>query len=884
MAPPFNAHAATVTAVRAIAAAEPAILDLPMSVLRDRVRNHNVRLRRAKEKLLDAAIESTLVALVTETAAARAEAGEDEEEPSEPEVDDDAMYAGRGNRLNQLVRSQYLSGEQRASMNDTTAAAAAVRKSAVIDTTPTPANGVVSTNGPVAIVGADGAPVAAPASAPTTPTATKRPAKEATGKDGKRRKTGENDDVTSGRNKRRPNQAYIPTTTLADLGGIDKIVESLLELVALPLTHPEVYQRMGVKPTRGILLNGPPGCGKTSTARALAGQFKVPFFDIAATTIVSGMSGESEKKIRDIFDEAMRAAPCILFIDEIDAITQKRESSSKDMERRIVTQLLKSMDDLSDEDLVQHPVIIMGATNRPDSLDPALRRAGRFDREITMGVPDEDGRVKILEVLGAKLRLAGDFDFRAIARITPGYVGADLTALTTEAGMIAVKRVFEMLQAQTLAAPAVAAVAEPEEAMDVDGASTAAPSDSAVAESEADASPAPPTLDEVLAGAAAVIPAASVSANDDALGTSTIAQFLRAHPTRLPDAMLENLAITLDDFHAALPKVQPSSKREGFATVPDVSWDQIGALAAVRAELRMAIVNPVAHPDLFASVGIDAPAGVLLWGPPGCGKTLLAKAVANEAHSNFISVKGPELLNKYVGESERAVRQVFARARASAPCVIFFDEIDALVPRRDDAKSEASSRVVNTLLTELDGLDSRRAVYIIAATNRPDILDPAMLRPGRLDKLLHVRLPQPAERVEILATMTRKTPLHPDVDLRAVALDNRCDGFSGADLSALVREASVDALREYLAAGGGTDGAGPDYPLLVGPRHFDNALENVAPSVSRAELRQYEKLDATFGAARARGKRAVRAAAATPADDGAAPPGGEGDDEPAIAS
>ena len=368
----------------------------------------------------------------------------------------------------------------------------------------------------------------------------------------------------------------------------------------------------------------------------------MPFISISAPALVSGMSGESEKKVRELFEEAKQLAPCLVFIDEVDAITPKRENAQREMERRIVAQFLTCMDDLSLEKTDGKPVLVIGATNRPDSLDPALRRAGRFDREICMGVPDERSRESILKVLCKKLKLSGAIHFSVLARATPGFVGADLSALTAAAGVIAVKRIFKDLQA--------------------------AASDRTSINEDVDA--AVELCEEK-------VPAKRVSAD--------IRAFLQAHPASLNDEELKALSIDHNDFMEALPLVQPSSKREGFTTVPDVTWRDIGALEDIRTELQMAIVQPIRRPELYKSVGITAPAGVLLWGPPGCGKTLLAKAVANESKANFISIRGPELLNKYVGESERAVRQVFSRARASAPCVIFFDELDALVPRRDDS-------------------------------------------------------------------------------------------------------------------------------------------------------------------------------------------------------
>ncbi|KAF7316992.1 hypothetical protein HMN09_00433600 [Mycena chlorophos] len=587
-----------------------------------------------------------------------------------------------------------------------------------------------------------------------------------------------------------------PTARLADLGGIEASIEKLLELVAMPLCHPEIYLHTGVPPPRGVLLHGPPGSGKTLLANAIAGELGVPFISISAPSIVSGMSGESEKTLRDTFEEAKRVAPCLLFIDEIDAIAPKRESAQREMERRIVAQFLTCMDDMSWDKTDNKPVIVMGATNRPDSLDAALRRAGRFDHEISMGVPDEVARVKILQVLSSKLKLAGNFDFAALAKATPGYVGADLAALTGAAGIIAVKRIFKQLSDGTLVLPG--------------------------------------STDTQMVDDAAAAPVLAIE--------SSIAHFLNAYPSPLTEEQLAPLLITSHDFIAALKEVQPSAQREGFATVPDVTWADIGALHDTRDALQMAIVLPLRRPLLFKSVGIAAPCGVLLWGPPGCGKTLLAKAVANESQANFISVKGPELLNKYVGESERAVRQVFARARASSPCVIFFDELDALVPRRDDSLSESSARVVNTLLTELDGLDARKSVYVVAATNRPDMIDPAMVRPGRLDKLLYVDLPRPDERVDIVKTLLRRVPIQEGVDAIEQLVHDSCDGYSGADLASLVREAGVSALRRTLAVEMET----MDEAVTVSARDFSDALQKVGPSVSVAQRRRYEALRAKF--------------------------------------
>lgn len=559
--------------------------------------------------------------------------------------------------------------------------------------------------------------------------------------------------------------------SLTDLGGLDEVIEDLGDLVILPMTRPQVYLSSNVQPPRGVLLHGPPGCGKTMIANAFAAELGVPFISISAPSIVSGMSGESEKALREHFDEAKRIAPCLIFIDEIDAITPKRESAQREMEKRIVAQLLTCMDDLALEKTEGKPVIVLAATNRPDSLDAALRRGGRFDKEINMTVPSEPVREKIIRALTRKMRLADDLDFKTLAKRTPGFVGADLNDLVSTAGATAIKRYLEILKSNS------------GEEMDI--------------EDESDeVSPKIKELRRLI-----------MHAKENPVGDES-----------------QVVEVSNQDFFIALPKIQPSSKREGFATIPDTTWADIGALGGVRDELSTAIVEPIRNPEVYESVGITAPTGVLLWGPPGCGKTLLAKAVANESRANFISVKGPELLNKFVGESERSVRQVFVRARSSVPCVIFFDELDALVPRRDDTVSEASARVVNTLLTELDGLgSSRQGIYVIAATNRPDIIDPAMLRPGRLETLLFVNLPSPTERVDILQTIVRDLSIEFSEDLRKLAED--CEGFSGADLGSLLRRAGYSAIKRR---------------DTIKFEDFVAAKSFIRPSVT--DLRKYEKL------------------------------------------
>eukprot|EP00698_Gefionella_okellyi_P022598 TRINITY_DN7507_c0_g1_i2.p1 TRINITY_DN7507_c0_g1~~TRINITY_DN7507_c0_g1_i2.p1 ORF type:complete len:702 (-),score=86.25 TRINITY_DN7507_c0_g1_i2:804-2909(-) len=553
------------------------------------------------------------------------------------------------------------------------------------------------------------------------------------------------DSVSSARAER-------PTARFADIGGVEDVMKELCKIFEIPMLHPELNRHLGVKPPRGVLLHGPPGCGKTLLAHAIAGELDVPFFKISAPEIVSGMSGESEAKIRGLFADAMANAPSLIFMDEVDSITPKRDTAAREMERRIVSQLLTCMDDLATS---TEAVMVIGATNRPDALDPALRRAGRFDRELSMSIPDTAARSRILKVMSSKLRLSGDFDFQIIAKSTPGFVGADLDALMKEASLLAVQRISSDI---FLHDSALMGDAEPR------------------------------------------------------------GEYFRMRRAPFTEEELAPLAITMGDFLGAIPKVQPSIKREGFATVPDVTWRDIGALHDVRLELSRAIVEPIKHPEKYAAMGLTSPVGVLLYGPPGCGKTLLAKAAANESGANFISIKGPELLNKYVGESERAVRQVFQRGRASAPCVLFFDELDALAPRRGGGDSQASDRVVNQLLTEMDGIDGKEGVFIVAATNRPHLIDNAMLRPGRLDKLLFVPLPSAEGRAEILKTQTIRTPLDASVDLFEVAGSTKASGYSGADMSALVREATLNAM---------ADGS-----TCVTRAHFEAAFQKVLPSVS----------------------------------------------------
>ncbi len=538
----------------------------------------------------------------------------------------------------------------------------------------------------------------------------------------------------------------IPRVTWEDIGDLEEAKERIREIVELPLKHPEIFERLGIEPPKGILLYGPPGCGKTLLAKALANEIGAYFIAINGPEIMSKYYGESEQRLRQIFEEAERNAPAIIFIDELDAIAPKREEVTGEVEKRVVAQLLTLMDGLQE----RGKVIVIGATNRPDAIDPALRRPGRFDREIEIPPPDKRARKEILLVHTRNVPLAEDVDLDKIAEITHGYTGADLAALVKEAAMNALRRFLK------------------EHAIDLNR-------------------PIPPEL-------------------------------------------LQKLKVNMSDFYAAMKSVPPSLMREVLIEVPEIHWDDIGGLEEVKQQLREVVEWPLKHPHLFEKMGIEPPKGILLYGPPGCGKTLLAKAAATESGANFIAVKGPEILSKWVGESERAIREIFRRARQVAPAIVFFDEIDAIAPARGlhHDTSGVTDRIVNQLLTELDGITPLRRVIVIGATNRPDLLDPALLRPGRFDRLIYVPPPDTRARYEILKIHTRKVPLAEDVDLYELA--KMTEGYSGADLEALVREAVILSLREELR------------PRAVSMKYFLKALERVKPSLTKDRIERYERL------------------------------------------
>jgi transitional endoplasmic reticulum ATPase len=543
------------------------------------------------------------------------------------------------------------------------------------------------------------------------------------------------------------NEARRADVTYDDLGGMGDTIDQLREMVELPLRYPELFQRLGVDPPKGVLLHGPPGTGKTRLARAVANESHAEFFHIAGPEIMGSAYGESEKRLREIFEQANKAAPSIIFIDEIDSIAPKRGQVTGEAEKRLVAQLLTLMDGLES----RANLVVIAATNRPEALDEALRRPGRFDREIVVGVPDERGRREILGIHTRGMPLGDKVDLAELARTTYGFVGADLAALTREAAIEAVRRIMPKLN-----------------------------------------------LEE----------------------------------RTIPPEVLDELSVTREDFLSAIKRVQPSAMREVMVQAPNVGWDDVGGLDEARERLREGVELPLKDPDAFRRLGIRPAKGFLLYGPPGTGKTLLAKAVAREAEANFIATKSSDLLSKWYGESEQQIARLFSRARQVAPCVIFIDELDSLVPARGGGMGEpaVTERVVNTILAEMDGLEELQSVVVIGATNRPNLIDPALLRPGRFDELVYVSVPDRGGRRRILSIHTGRMPLAADVDLDDLA--GRTDRFSGADLEDLVRRAGLFALRQSIGA------------TEVTAAHFDDALRETRASVTPEMEREYEQMAA----------------------------------------
>ncbi len=526
----------------------------------------------------------------------------------------------------------------------------------------------------------------------------------------------------------------VPRITYEDLGGLEEEIQRIREMVELPMRHPEIFQTLGIDPPKGVLLLGPPGCGKTLLARAVANESDANFFSINGPEIISKFYGESEAKLREIFEQAHKSAPSIILIDELDSIAPKREEVTGEVEKRVVAQLLSLMDGLTG----RGNVIVIGATNRPNALDPALRRPGRFDREIEIGTPDKRGRHEILLIHSRGMPLARDVDLKVLAERTHGYTGADLAALCREAAMKALLRYL------------------PE---------------------------------------------------------------INLKEERIPPSVLEKMEVRIDDFMNAFKEITPTAMREIAVEVPVVHWDEVGGLEEVKEKLKEAVEWPLKNPEVFKRMGIQPPKGILLIGPPGCGKTMLARAVATESEANFISIKGPEVFSKWVGESEKAIREIFRKARMASPAVIFFDEVDSLVPRRGqgDGDSGVTERVISQLLTEMDGIMPLEDIIVIAATNRPDIVDSAVLRPGRFDRLIYVPEPDEAARLEIFKIHTKNMPLSNDVDIKEHRMTK---GYSGADISSVCREAAMNALRRDSNA------------KEVTFSDFEKAMEEVPPSIS----------------------------------------------------
>lgn len=568
-----------------------------------------------------------------------------------------------------------------------------------------------------------------------------------------------------------------------DIGGCRKQLSLIREMIELPLRHPILFKSLGIKPPKGVLLHGPPGCGKTNIARAVANETGSFFLVINGPEIMSKMAGESEGNLRLAFQEAEKNAPSIIFIDEIDSIAPNREKTHGEVEKRVVSQLLTLMDGMKG----RSNVIVIAATNRPNTLDPALRRFGRFDREIDIGVPDENGRLEILRIHTRNMKLDNDVDLESIAKQTHGFVGADIASLCTEAAMQCIREKMDLID-----------------------------------------------IDSDLIDA----------------------------------AILDSMSVSQTHFKISMDTANPASLRETIIEVPNVKWEDIGGLEETKIELKELVQYPIDHPEKFEKFGMSPSKGVLFYGPPGCGKTLMAKAIANECQANFISIKGPELLTMWFGESEANVRDIFAKARAAAPCVLFFDELDSIAVKRgsNTGDSGGADRVINQLLTEMDGIGAKKNVFIIGATNRPDILDPAIMRPGRLDQLIYIPMPDYESRLSILKANLRKTPIHKDIDLSYIA--ENTDKFTGADLTEICNRAVKFAISDEITKSREFDEIKKsmtceefnDYEKnkmeletesVVLPYHFELAIRNARRSVSDIDLNQYSQFANTLHQSRA---------------------------------
>ena len=546
--------------------------------------------------------------------------------------------------------------------------------------------------------------------------------------------------------------ATIPRITYDDLGGLKNEVQKIREMVELPMRHPELFEKIGVEAPKGVLLYGPPGTGKTLLAKAVAGETNANFTSLSGPEIMGKYYGESEERIRDIFKQAEENSPSIIFIDEIDSIAPKREEVTGEVEKRIVSQLLTLLDGMKS----RGKVVVIAATNRPDSIDPALRRPGRFDREIEIGIPDEEGRQDILAIHTRGMPIDDKVKLDDIAKITHGFVGADLEILAKEAAMRSLRKILP----------------------DID-------------------------LDQ----------------------------------DKISSEILQKIKVTEDDFRDALKEVKPSALREVLVEIPNVTWDDVGGLEELKEELKETVEWPIKHKEAFDYVDVEAPKGVLLHGPPGTGKTLIAKALAKTTESNFISIKGPELLSKWVGESEKGVREIFRKARQAAPCIIFFDEIDALAPRRSGGdSSHVSESVVSQILTEIDGLEELHDVLIVGATNRLDIVDEALLRPGRFDRIIRVPNPDAKSREKIFKIHTRKKPLDSNVNISEIV--ERTEGFSGAEIESIANRAAIKALKRYV------EGKSENFKeIKITQQDLDDAIEKIRPGLSKKQQQSDAKLE-----------------------------------------
>ena len=557
-------------------------------------------------------------------------------------------------------------------------------------------------------------------------------------------------------------EGSVDSITYEDIGGLGDAVTRVREMIELPLRHPELFKRLGVEAPKGVLLHGPPGTGKTLLAKAIANETNSNFFTIGGPEIMSKYHGESEERLRNLFQEAERNAPSIIFIDEIDSIAPKREEVSNEVERRIVAQLLSLMDGMTS----RGKVVVIAATNRINAIDPALRRPGRFDREIEIGVPNKEGRLEILQIHTRGMPLDKDVDLQKLADISHGFVGADLHALAREAAMRALRR---------------------------------------------------------------ILPDINLSSESIPLDT------------------LRKIIVKMQDFMDVINEMEPSAMREVFVEVPDIKWQDIGGLPDIKQELQEAVEWPLKYQNVFTFADASPPKGILLYGPPGTGKTLMAKAAANESEANFISIKGPELLSKWVGESEKGVREVFRKARQAAPCIIFFDELDAIAPTRGGSMgdSHVTERVISQLLTELDGLEILTNVVVIAATNRPDIIDHALLRPGRFDRILYVSPPDKESRLQIINIHTKKKPLSQDINIAELA-DNT-EGYTGADIASLSSAAVILSLREHISKYPDSKEAEKNKAdLKITMKHFEEAMKKIRP-LSKQELDMYKNVANQFG-------------------------------------